>query len=330
MSKKCSSISLLLAISVALASTACGFQLGGSSAPVRPTRWTATHRYSTTEDQHAPTDSPQLEDDGDILPASLLTSAVINVTYDGGHFYGWSASNDGATSASSDVNNSEDSLEYSSRPNGASFLPPIYGQRQNQPHLAGRKRRRGKRIPGLGTTQVRSVEGVIAQSLAKVYGDVDIKRIQIEGCSRTDKGVHGQSMVALVYCLTEEAAQKAMEERQQQNDISIVSKESHGADADADRTTETRTRINTSGIPGKRLPHPASPTDDSSFQRLPFNGDIDKLMFVMNRMLPPDVRISNIAPTPTKSSDALPFHPTLDARGKRIGIHYRSAMCTTP
>ena len=163
---------------------------------------------------------------------------------------------------------------------------------------------------------MRSVEGVIAQSLAKVYGDVDIKRIQIEGCSRTDKGVHGQSMVALVYCLTEEAAQKAMEERQQQNDISIVSKESHGADADADRTTETRTRINTSGIPGKRLPHPASPTDDSSFQRLPFNGDIDKLMFVMNRMLPPDVRISNIAPTPTKSSDALPFHPTLDARGK--------------
>lgn len=334
MSKKCSPISLLLTISVAFTSTVCGFQLGGvSSVGIAPAPREGTdpfncrhrtHRYSaSTEDQHAPTESPQLEDDGSVPTSSLLTSAVINVTYDGGHFNGWSASNL-ATSASlaaneeidtdadSGANNSEDSLEYSSRPNGASFLPPIHGQRQHQPHMAGRKRRRGKRIPGLGTTQVRSVEGVIAQALAKVYGDVDIKRIQIEGCSRTDKGVHGQSMVALVYCLTEEAAQKATEERQQQEDS--ASRESHDADTDADSTTETS--INTSGIPGKRLPHPASPTDDSSFQRLPFNGNIDKLMFVMNRMLPPDVRISNIAPTPTKSSDEVPFHPTLDAKEK--------------
>ena len=339
--------SLLLSITVALASTVCAFQQGGfssigvASAPSYIDCRRPTHRYSTavsTEDHREPaTESPSLEQDNGAVPTStLLTSAVINVTYDGGHFHGWSASNDGAASASPATNkvvdtddandadddgpNSEDSLEYSSRPNGASFLPPIHGQRQNQPHMAGRKRRRGKRIPGLGTTQVRSVEGVIAQALAKVYGDVDVKRIQIEGCSRTDKGVHGQSMVALFYCLTEEAAQKAVEERrqqqqqQQQNDA--VSKENHDADADADANSTTGTKINSNGIPGKRLPHPAFPTDDSSFQRLPFNGDIDKLMFVLNRMLPPDVRISNIAPTPTKSTDELPFHPTLDARGK--------------
>ena len=312
-----------LMISVALVSNTDAFQLrefstGSVRLPHHATDCRCRHpiinEYSTAlaEGEHAPTESPQLIAADESPTPSLLTSAVLNVSYDGGHFHGWSASNGGAAADTK----AEDALEYSSRPNGASFLPPIHGQRQNQPHMAGRKRRRGKRIPGLGTTHVRSVEGVIATALAKVYGDVDIKQIQIEGCSRTDKGVHGQSMVALFYCLTEEAARKVAEERQRQEGEADQQQQEKGVAIETETETVAGSRTNSNGIPGKRIPHPVSPTDDSSFQRLPFNGNVDKLMFVLNRMLPPDVRISNIAPTPAKSSDELPFHPTLDAREK--------------
>ena len=319
-----SPVLLPLMISVALVSNAYAFQLRElSTGSVRLPHHHATdcryrhpiiNEYSTAlaEGEHAPTESPQLVDSGESPTPSLLTSAVLNVSYDGGHFHGWSASNDGAAADTK----AEDALEYSSRPNGASFLMPIHGQRLNQPHMTGRKRRRGKRIPGLGTTQVRSVEGVIATALAKVYGDVDIKQIQIEGCSRTDKGVHGQSMVALFYCLTEEAARKVAEERERQKGEADQQQQEQGVAIETETETVARSKTNSNGIPGKRIPHPVSPTDDSSFQRLPFDGDVDKLMFVLNRMLPPDARISNIAPTPAKSSDELPFHPTLDAREK--------------
>lgn len=180
-------------------------------------------------------------------------------------------------------------------------MPPLNSQR----HMTtGRKRRRGKRIPE--TTKVRSVEGQIRKALAKVYGDVDPKRVQIEGCSRTDKGVHGRSMIALFYCLAKEAA---MELEARRNNFVQTTGEGENVSPENEVTAYNC-------IPGKRTPHPVSPTDDTFFEYLPFNGDIDKLMFVFNRMLPPDVRVSNIAPTPEKADGERPFHPTLDAREK--------------
>ena len=225
--------------------------------------------------------------------ATVLTSAVVRVAYDGGRFHGWSAANDGMSlregvvprngdagaGADVDVDVSDARYEYSSNPNGADFLGPV-GRR-------GRGRRRGTRIPGAGT-KVRSVEGQLRLLLAKLYGNVDPGRVQVEGCSRTDKGVHARSMVALFYCLAEGAGEE--------DEASAASRP----------------------IPGKRLPHPSSPTDASAFVPLPCGGDIDKIMFCLNRMLPPDVRVGGISPTPYKKGEgeALPFHPGLDAAEK--------------
>lgn len=228
-------------------------------------------------------------------PASLLTSAVFNITYDGAHFHGWSAGNDDLSpqksGRESDVSTledaeEEDEFEYGSRPNGGDFLPPL---KSNRRMTVGRKRRRGTRIPGIG--QVRSVQGQLRQHIAKLYGDVDPNMVQVEGCSRTDKGVHAKSMIALVYCLSKDASPCS----------------------DSDQESETGIRSN---IPGKRTPHPSSPTDNAAFMTLPFNGDLDKMRFVLNRMLPPDLRVSDVSPMPSKAKGDLPFHPTLDAREK--------------
>ena len=60
---------------------------------------------------------------------------------------------------------------------------------------------------------------------------------------------------------------------------------------------------------------PTSSNDTSNFLPLPFNSDLSKLVFVLNRMLPPDVRIMAAAPLPYVSSNT-PFHPTLLTTGK--------------
>ena len=44
---------------------------------------------------------------------------------------------------------------------------------------------------------------------------------------------------------------------------------------------------------------------------LPFNGDLKKLVYVLNRMLPFDVRIENASPFPLEQ-----FHPSLDTKSK--------------
>ena len=48
---------------------------------------------------------------------------------------------------------------------------------------------------------VRSVQGVLRGHLAKIYGNLDPQQIVVEGCSRTDKGVHARSMMAMIYGL---------------------------------------------------------------------------------------------------------------------------------
>jgi len=186
----------------------------------------------------------------------------------------------------------EETYEYSSRPNGASFLPPLLSERKGS---KSRRRRRGSRIPGI--TKVRSVEGMTKQFLAKLYGNVDPKRVQIEGCSRTDKGVHAKCLIALFYCLSEDSAASV--------DITEMGPRSL-----------TDNKSSKASIPGKRMPHPTCQTDTSSFVPLPCGGDMDKITFCLNRMLPPDIRINSISPTPVKNKKLRPFHPTLDASAK--------------
>jgi len=99
--------------------------------------------------------------------------------------------------------------------------------------------------------EVRSVEQALKGALSKLYGNVNPQTIVVEGCSRTDKGVHSKSSYALIYCLVDNAGEQSIE--------------------------------------GKRLPHPVTP-DDRSFKELPFKSDLQQMLFAINKMLPPDVR----------------------------------------
>jgi tRNA pseudouridine38-40 synthase len=192
-------------------------------------------------------------------PASL-TTVVLRISYDGGRFSGWSAAND----PKEEADNTYTAVEF----------PPLLVN-------TGRKRRR-RALKAAGGGAVRSVQGVVQSNLAKIYGNVDPERIVVEGCSRTDKGVHARSMIAQIYCLSDE-------------------KDYSQAD---------------SPIPGKRLPHPRHATDDTFFEPVPMT--LSKLSFCLNRMLPADIRVLAIAPTPDvpSSGSDLPFHPTLSSTSK--------------
>lgn len=137
---------------------------------------------------------------------------------------------------------------------------------------------------------VRSVEGVLRSNLSRLFGDVDESRIVVEGTSRTDKGVHARGMVAQVYCLS----------------------------------PDWETIQTASLIPGKRLPHPSSAFDDSCF--IPFRMPPSSLIHVLNRMLPDDVSVLGVCPSPLQPNR--PFHPTLDAQNKTY--QYRFSFGLTP
>ena len=88
-----------------------------------------------------------------------------------------------------------------------------------------------------------------------------------------------------------------------------------------------------------KLPHPTSPTDED-FKPLPFQSDIRKMIYALNKMLPPDVRIADASTMPTMNVDvtkrnhddnydkdennangierrlSFPFHPSLDSVSK--------------
>ena len=206
--------------------------------------------------QHHATATPQ-DEEVVVTTALPLTSAILRVSFDGTRFTGWSAAN---------------GQILNSRPT----------------KVSRRRRRRSRQIrdflqpkdPGF----VRSVEGVLRENLAKLYGNVDPSRIVIEVSSRTDSGVHGTGMIAHIYCLT------------------------------ADQTQTGHRDI----IPGKRQPHPASPVDDSCFEPLPMNGNLSRMAFSLNRMRPSDIQITGIAPTPNTSTI---FHASLSSVSKTY--HYR-------
>lgn len=165
---------------------------------------------------------------------------ILNISYDGTHFHGWSAAND-------DPTKSKEPITFSN-------------EQQSSKIKRSRRNRRGLRLI---KNQVRSVEGVIQSQLAKLYGNVPISNIHLTGCSRTDKGVHSRSLIASFYC----------------QDPSLN---------------------NTSILPSLE-----------NVQPLPCNQDLGKIMFCLNRMLPPDVRVQGIQPYYDAN-----FHPTADALEK--------------
>lgn len=186
--------------------------------------------------------------------AQVLTSAVLKVCYDGTLFHGWSASN----------HRNIDNLSH------------LKSDVVDGPGTQRRTRsRRNKLRPSVRPGEVRSVEQCLKIALAKLYGNVPLNKIVVEGSSRTDKGVHSDSSYALVYCI--------------------------GCDSGP------------FSIKGKRLPHPTSPFDEA-FQELPFHSDLHKLILTLNKMLPPDVRVKNISPMPIlHTGEYKPFHPSLDS-----------------
>jgi tRNA pseudouridine38-40 synthase len=158
--------------------------------------------------------------------------------------------------------------------------------------VSRRKRRRGI-LPEQQKGFVRPVEGVLRKNLASLFGKVDPDRIVVEACSRTDKGVHAREMMVLAYCLT----QSAHELLQQESPQLVCS------------------------IPGKRKPHPITATDTSYFEALPMGSNLSRIAFALNRMLPADVRVTGIAPTPAlpqqdEDNGPRPFHPSLRAKNK--------------
>lgn len=203
----------------------------------------------------------------DETQSDSITSAILRISYDGSIFTGWSANYSGAGDASN------------------SNKPP------QELRPSRRQRQRGV-LPEPKQGFVRPVEGEIRTNLAKVYGNVDPNRIVVDGCSRTDKGVHAREMMAQIYCLTQEAYDALLEE-----------------------SSGSTSTIHCS-IPGKRKPHPTSSTDASYFESLAMNGNMSRMAFALNRMLPPDVRVTGIAPVPTLTGTKLPFHPSTSAVDK--------------
>lgn len=199
-----------------------------------------------------------------------LTTALLQISYDGAHFSGWSAAND----------------------SGNATVPPLDSIDPGPPPFAaGRRRRRGRNRRARGF--VRSVQGVLRTNLAKLYGNADPARVVVEGCSRTDRGVHATGAVLQFYCLTDEGAAAIAQQ---------------GA-------TALPPPVGQPSIPGKRTPHPRNATDASCFAPIP--RDLSQLVFALNRMCW-DIQVTAFAPTPSDDDDARsrPFHPTLSARSK--------------
>lgn len=134
----------------------------------------------------------------------------------------------------------------------------------------------------------RSVEGELQKRLAKILGNLSHECVIVEGCSRTDRGVHAEGMVAQAYAITPAAMEAAR--------------------------MGSCPFPNQPSVPGKRYPHPWN-TTDSTECFVPIMASTTKIGFALNRMSGDDLRIFAVAPSPIQIGD-VPFHPTIDARWK--------------
>ena len=223
--------------------------------------------------------SAKYDDDG-----PTLTTALLRISYDGCHFTGWSSANDDKSSSDENEKPRKDSF----------IIAPT----------SGRRRRKGLTV---NTTRlgVRSVEGVLQRSLAKLYGDIDVDRVVVMGCSRTDKGVHALGMVAQIY---------AYASSPKETDLETSNVESL-----------TPVTLPQPSIPGKRLPHPWHSFDPNPCF-VPLPKPLPDLTLALNRMLYPEIQIMAYSAVPIASPDTPPFHPSLSARTKT----YRYTLSVGP
>lgn len=214
---------------------------------------------------------------------SYYTSAILKVSYDGTHFSGWTGGNAG------------------DQPNKTKAKRQDNNSKSTQSTPKRRQSRRSRTLQRKGggwydsNNKVRTVEHTIRMALAKVYGNVDPKNIIFEACSRTDAGVHATSLVTQFYCYNDQIPNERV------------------------NSTMHYDSLTNSTIPIR----PNGPTDSTNFVQLPFNSDLSKLVYVLNRMLPPDVRVLAASPMPTvKPSSSISkysigaFHPTLYTQSK--------------
>ena len=222
----------------------------------------------------------------------FYTSAVLKIAYDGTHFNGWTGGNA-----------ADQKPKQSKRKNTYNHSSQEQTQKRRQSRRSRTLQRKGGGWYGSTNNKVRTVEETIRMSLAKVYGNVNPKQIVFDACSRTDAGVHATSLVAQFYCYTDEA---------------------HAAKS-SDNSTGLHHSLN-STIPIR----PNAPNDETMFVQLPFNSDLSKLVYVLNRMLPPDVRILAASPMPTVDSTSSlltkyaidAFHPTLSTTSKTYAYKF--------
>lgn len=262
----------------------------------------------------------QVNDDDD-NNKHVLTNALLHISYDGSRFTGWSAANDKninhrrAHQNIKQVTRKIDSLDGNEETN-----VPFQTKRRDGGGDSrggggrGRGRNRGMESTPYSleettftTTRqgqaggfVRSVQGVLQHNLAKLYGNVDVQRMVVEGCSRTDKGVHARGMIAHIYCYRENA---------------MVNDGTVNNDDEVDDKPREDLLSETSHAARRRKPHPLNATDSTYFVALPKS--LDELRGTLNRMLPWDLRVTRIAPPPNSSSSTTqPFHPTRSASRK--------------
>jgi tRNA U38,U39,U40 pseudouridine synthase TruA len=221
----------------------------------------------------------------------IYATAVIKVAYDGTYFRGWKATNNYLDAGGDNIDHDNDDVDDDANDDKA-----LIRIQQLENRIQSRRSRVLQRKGGLygKENRIRTVEDTIRSTLMKIYGDVNANQILIDGCSRTDAGVHAKSQIAQFWCTRDE-----------------------------DYYT-----------PVQSPSRPMSRNDTSNFRPLPFNSDLSKLVFVMNRMLPPDVRVLAASPLPqsslsspissstTTNDEAVPFHPTLHALGKTYAYRF--------
>ena len=276
--------------SLRLALYACFQTVKAYQLPAIPMRLWSHHKCSRRIVRRRMTSSSSSVDGSDEGKV-IYTTAVIKVAYDGTYFRGWKATTKHSGSDGDDFDQYSDNDDNGD--NNENERDKALRIQQLENRRQSRRSRVLQRKGGLygAENRIRTVEDTIRSTLMKLYGDVNSNQIMIDGCSRTDAGVHAKSQIAQFWCIRDEDYTHAL------------------------------------SSPSR----PMSRDDTSNFRPLPFNSDLSKLVFVMNRMLPPDVRVLAASPLPklfssSMSSDTndevVPFHPTLHALGKTYAYRF--------
>jgi len=189
--------------------------------------------------------------------------AVLSLSYDGTNFDGFSSANDLL--------------------DGKIVRSDGGGGRRSR--RAGRNQNQRSSPAAISRRRVRSIEGTVRTSLARLHGGIDVRRVRAQSSCRTDSGVHGRG--AHLHFFVPEPGDAA-------------------------------------GL----APYSEDDKNPDSCLGLPFGGDLAKLTYVLNRMLPPDVRVlaASRPPAVPPGHPRRYFHASRDAVSKT----YRYTLSSGP